>query len=93
LNQADPRFGSVKSLIGQIRVTYTMTDRTSWFISAEHYGQNGNSFLETPMSRNRYFAGIEIALTRPPEADSARNRHGKAPQESIVLPEPEQEEK
>ncbi len=91
LNQADPRFGSVKSLIGQVRATYKMTERTSWFVSAEHYGQNSNSFLYTPMSRNRYFGGIEIALRRPPDPDNVRNRHGKIPQDSIATdPVPEE---
>jgi hypothetical protein len=91
LNQTDPRFGSLKSLIGQIRVTYKMTDRISWFVSAEHYGQTSSPFLDTAMSRNRYFGGIEIALSRPPEPANARNRHGKSPQESIVTdPVPEE---
>jgi hypothetical protein len=82
LNGLDRNLRSIRSLIGQIRVDYRINDRVTFFIRAEHYGQNINPFFETPLSRNRYFGGFEIALSRPPEQENVRNRHGKVPEES-----------
>lgn len=85
LNGGDPRFPPIKGVIGQLRVTYKLTDRVSCFVRAEHYGQNANSFLNTPLARNRYFGGLEIALTRPPESESARVKHRKLAEDSTEL--------
>ncbi len=82
LNAADPRFPNSRSAITQLRLTYKLNERVSYFVRAEHYGQNPNSFIESRLSRSRYFGGIEIALSRPPEPDNVRNRHGKLPQDS-----------
>jgi hypothetical protein len=76
---------NVRSLVGQIRLDYKLNDRFVLFARAEHYGQNVNLFTEERLSRNRYFGGIEIVLSRPPEPGNARYRHGKAPQDSDDL--------
>jgi hypothetical protein len=39
------------------------------------YGQNVNDFSQLPLSRRRYFGGLEIALSRPRES-------AKGPQEA-----------
>lgn len=91
LNGADPRFPSSKSTIGLLRLSYKLTERVSSFVRAEHYSQNANAFVETPLSRSRYFGGFEITLSRPPESDSKRSR--KLPQESIELKDPLAESK
>ncbi len=57
----------VRSMIGQLRLDYRMTDRMTWFVRGEYYGQNVPQFSPFPSSRRRYFAGVEIALSRPPE--------------------------
>lgn len=93
LNGADPRFRSSRSTIGQLRLTYKLTERVSSFVRAEHYGQTTNAFIETPLSRSRYFGGFEITLSRPPEPENVRNRHGKLPQDSVELKRPPPEEK
>jgi hypothetical protein len=85
INGTDPRFHSLRSLIGQMRVTYQATDRVAWFAVAEHYGQTANAFLDIPLSRNRFFAGVEVRISRPPEQENARNKHGKLPQDSQEL--------
>jgi hypothetical protein len=61
------------------------------FVRLERYEQNSNEFSPFPYSRNRYFAGVEFALSRSPQAENTSRRRGKAPQESIdVLPTEEQ---
>ena len=85
INGTDPRFQSLRSLIGQFRVTYKATEQLSWFAVAEHYGQTANAFLDIPLSRNRFFAGVEVRLSRPPEPENKRNKHGKLPQDSPEL--------
>jgi hypothetical protein len=82
MNGLDRNFRSIRSLIGQIRVDYKINERLTFFVRAEHYGQNINPFFDTVLSRNRYFGGFEIALSRPPEQENARNKHGKHPEES-----------
>jgi hypothetical protein len=91
LNGADPRFPSSKSTIVQLRLSYKVTERVALFVRAEHYGQNANSFVDTPLSRSRYFGGLEIALTRPPESESARNRTSRMAQDGDDQKEPPQE--
>lgn len=82
LNGVDRDFREMRSLIGQIRADYKINERLTFFLRAEHYGQNINPFFAEKLSRNRYFGGFEIALSRPPEAENARNKHGKLPEES-----------
>ena len=82
---------SVRSLIAQVRTDYKLTDRVTLFVRVERYEQNSNEFSPFPYSRNRYFAGVEFALSRSPQSENTSHRRGKAPQESIdVLPSEEQ---
>jgi hypothetical protein len=76
-----------------MRLTYKLNDRFSVFALAEHYGQSANSFLDIPMSRNRYFGGVEIWVSRPPDSATARNHHSKLPEESDELKAPAPEDK
>ena len=78
-NSGDP---GVRSFIAQSRVDYKLSERLTVFARAEYYGQNFNQFSGTPLSRRRYFGGLEITLTRPPEAEDAPGRRGKIPVES-----------
>jgi hypothetical protein len=91
LNGLDRQGRSIRSLIGQIRLDYKVTDRVTFFVRADHYGQNINPFFDSMLSRNRYFGGIEIALVRPREPENTRYKHGKIPEES--RPEPPLPEK
>jgi hypothetical protein len=69
----------VRSLIGQARVDYKLNDRLTVFARAEYYGQNVSEFSSFPLSRSRYFGGLEIVLSRPPETDVASRRRQQIP--------------
>jgi hypothetical protein len=73
---------SVKSLILQSRLDYRLSDRFVLFARAEYYGQNISQFSESPLSRRRYFGGLEIVLSRPPQSEDDTRLHGKIPVES-----------
>jgi hypothetical protein len=71
-----------RSLIGKLRLSYKMNERLSVFAQAEHYGQNENLFFNTPLNRNRFFAGIEITIARPPETQGGTNQRRKGAADS-----------
>jgi hypothetical protein len=54
--------GVSKALLGRGRVDYRWTDRTVTFATVETYQQNVNDFVRAPLSRNRFFVGIEFSL-------------------------------
>ena len=64
----------IRSLIGQSRVDYKLTDRLILFARADYFGQNVSQFVDLPLSRQRYFGGLEIVLSRPPEQEDAQFR-------------------
>ena len=74
---------SVRSLILQSRLDYRLSERVILFARAEYYGQNISQFSESPLSRRRYFGGLEFVLSRPPQLEDTARRHGKAPTESV----------
>ena len=74
INRAGSAGGGVHSLIGQLKVSYHVTRQFAFFVRAEHYGQNVSPFSDQGLSRNRYMAGVEIALSKPPEKSGARDR-------------------
>jgi hypothetical protein len=57
-----------RTLLGRGRIDYRLTDRTVGFISAETYIQNSNDFVTTPLTRSRFFVGIDYSFS----SDSAR---------------------
>ena len=79
---------SFKGLIAQSRVDYKLSDRFIVFARVEYYGQNLNQFSGTPLSRRRYFGGLEIALSRPPETEETTGRRGRVPAVESVEPVP-----
>lgn len=65
-----------RSLIGKLRLTYRLNNRVNLFAEAEHYGQNYNPLFNTALNRDRFFAGFEITISRPPETAGGNNpRH------------------
>lgn len=72
----------VRSLIGQSRVDYQLNQRFILFARADYYGQNVSQFSESRLARRRYFGGLEIVLSRPPEQEGAARRRGRMPAES-----------
>ena len=88
LTGVDAAGEGIRSLILQGRIGYQVNDRLALFAQLDHYAQNINPFFDQSLSRNRYFGGIEITLSRPQEADRGRYRHGKAPQDSQPVPPP-----
>jgi hypothetical protein len=73
---------SVRSLILQSRLDYRLSERVILFVRAEYYGQSISQFSESPLSRRRYFGGLEFVLSRPPQLEDNARRHGKTPTES-----------
>src|SRR5579872_1414815 len=73
LNGVTPQDRAIKSVIGQLRLDYRLNERLTLFTRVEFYGQNINEFSQLPLSRRRYFGGLEIALSRPRE--SAHRAH------------------
>ncbi len=79
----------IRGVIAHLRLDYRLNDRFVYFIRAEYYDQNVPEFVPFPGARRRYFAGLEIALTRPPEPSSARNRRGAPAVDANDLANPE----
>jgi hypothetical protein len=76
----------VRSLIAQSRLDYRLSERLIVFARAEYYGQNVSQFSDSPLSRRRYFGGLEIVLSRPPEPEDAPGRRGRIPAASAEPP-------
>jgi hypothetical protein len=93
LNGVSPQDRAIKSAVGQVRLDYKLNERITLFTRLEFYGQNTNEFSQLPLSRRRYFGGLEIALSHPREsakrvhesvqgaADSADSTDSVEPQE------------
>ena len=77
LNGVTPENRGIKSVILQLRLEYKLSDRLTVFTRTEFYGQNISEFSTFPLSRRRYFGGLEIALSRPPIP--AEDAHRKKP--------------
>jgi hypothetical protein len=86
----DARGLRVRSLIGQIRLSYKLNRRFALFALAEHFGQNVNQFSDQPLNRNRYMGGVEMVLSKPPEREGARDRRGSASKDPV---EPKQDDR
>lgn len=74
LNGKDRQFQSISGIISQLHLSYRLTDRVTWFVRLEHYGQTANLFVAESLSRSRYFAGVELSLSRPPAPDKPSDR-------------------
>jgi hypothetical protein len=59
---------ALRSTSGRFRIHYRLTERLIAFVSCELYRQNANDFLQLPLSRQRYFGGLDIVLSKPTEA-------------------------
>jgi hypothetical protein len=79
LNGVTPENRGIKSVVAQVRLDYRLSDRLTAFTRAEFYGQNISEFSPFPLSRRRYFFGLEVALTRPPEGTNDPRRHKPLP--------------
>lgn len=86
LSGVDAAGEGIRGLIVETRAGYKVNERLTLFAQLDHYAQNINRFIDQSLSRNRYFGGVEITLTRPQEADRGRYRHGKAPQDARPVP-------
>lgn len=72
----------VRSVIAQSRLDYKLSDRLTVFVRAEYYGQNVSQFSESPLSRRRYFGGLEVVLSRPPQTEDGVRRRLRTPAEA-----------
>jgi hypothetical protein len=73
-----------KSLMGRLRLTRQLTDRTAVFANIETYRQNKNDFVNAPLVRNRIFFGIEYSFD-PDKGNRAVTDFDKEP-EYVGLP-------
>ena len=65
----------IKSVVAQLRLDYKLNDRVTAFARTDFYGQNINEFTAFPISRRRYFGGLEFTLSRAPELSGDPHRH------------------
>ena len=79
LNGVTPENQGIKSVIAQLRLDYKLNDRLTVFTRTEFYGQNISEFSTFPLSRRRYFGGLEIALSRPLDLTEDPHRHKPLP--------------
>jgi hypothetical protein len=79
LNGVTPENRGIKSVILQLRLDYKLSDRLTLFTRTEFYGQNVSEFSTFPLSRRRYFGGLEFAITRPPIPAEDPHRHKPLP--------------
>ena len=84
LNGVTPDNRGIKSVIAQLRLDYKVSERLTAFACTEFYGQNISEFSTVPLSRRRYFGGLEIALSRPPRVADDPHRHKPLPAGSSV---------
>jgi hypothetical protein len=86
INGTDVSGLKIRSLVAQLRVDYRLNDRFVLFARVEHYGQNLTFFLPEPISRNRYFGGVEIALSKSAGPNGPRFRRGAKLEDSAIIP-------
>ena len=79
LSGVTPDNRGIKSVIAQLRLDYKLRERLTVFTDLAFYGQNISEFSTFPLSRRRYFGGLEIALTRPPKPAVDAYRHKPLP--------------
>jgi hypothetical protein len=79
INGVTPENRGIKSVIAQLRLDYKLSDRLTAFTRMEFYGQNISEFSTFPLSRRRYFGGLEVALSRPPRLTEDPHRHKPLP--------------
>jgi hypothetical protein len=60
------------SLVARGRLDYRLTSNVVAFVQLESYQQNSNAYVATPVSRARFFTGIEYSLS--PESDRRTSR-------------------
>jgi len=77
LNGVSPQNRAIKSVVGQFRLDYKLSERITLFTRVEFYGQNINDFSQLPLSRRRYFGGLEIALSHPREPAKGTRQAGE----------------
>ncbi len=80
---------NIRSVSGRLRLDYKLNGRMVAFAAAEHYHQNLNEFLQIPVARRRYSAGIEVILSPAPDPIVAyRSRDSQAGSEPTPAPAP-----
>jgi hypothetical protein len=71
-----------EGLMGRARFDYRLSDREVLFASLESFLQNDNAYVQAPLSRNRFMAGIEISLS---SETSRRLNHNNQDQQYVAL--------
>jgi hypothetical protein len=54
---------SNEALLGRVRLDYRLSDRNVLFTSWESFQQTRNTYVNAPLSRNRFMMGIEISFS------------------------------
>ncbi len=76
----------IRSLMGRCRLDFQLTERLVLFGNVDYFGQNLNEFLRIPMSRKRYFGGLEVNLMRTVETRDASRRPRETGEEGAAEP-------
>ena len=63
---------ALRSAMGGLRVNYRISEHVTAFTSVDLYRQNANVILPTPISRGRYFGGIEFTFSPTPDEIARR---------------------
>jgi len=66
-NDTAVRNGNIRSWVARCRVDYKLSGPFVAFTQLDFYDQNINEFSPLPLSRRRYFGGVQIVLSRPRE--------------------------
>ena len=62
----------LRSAMGGLKVTRKLSDHVAAFVSFDLYRQNMNAILPIPISRGRYFGGIEYTFSPTPDEINRR---------------------
>lgn len=70
---------NLKGVSGHLRLEYKLTERLTIFSVLEYYGQNLNELVNVPLVRKRYFAGLDIAISRAADAVERQRESERMP--------------
>jgi hypothetical protein len=66
-NEAGIQYGNIRSWVARCRAEYKLTGPLVAFTQLDFFNQNLNDFSPLPLSRRRYFGGVQIVLSHPHE--------------------------
>jgi hypothetical protein len=83
-NDASVKNGNIRSWVARCRADYKLSGRLVAFTQLDFYDQNLNEFSPLPLSRRRYFGGLQVVLSRPREVIDVPGQSIDSPANSDV---------